>query len=275
MTRLQGRFLAYGMCVALVAALVATAGAGCARGSESKVDFPRASDGKPDLSGVWQALSTAAWDLEDHTASDGVPAGQGVVDGGEIPYLPAALEQRQRNAVAGRTPDPVTTVTGDPLSMCYLPGVPRAIYLPYPFQIAQSDTALVMNFEFARASRVIPTGAPRDDEGVESWMGDPRGSWDGDTYVIDNINFNDRTWFDRAGNFHSDALHVVERLTPMGRDHVRYQATIEDPKVFSKPWTISMPLYRRIEPNVQVLEYHCLEFLEPKIYGPLGKQAAK
>lgn len=237
--------------------------------------FPRAADGKPDLSGVWQALSTAAWNLEDHTASDRVPAGQSVVVGGQIPYKPEALEKKREHERSARIPDPLTTVTADPLSKCYLPGVPRAVYLPYPFEIAQTDRAMVMNFEFARTSRVIPTDGRPHEKGLYSWMGDARGHWEGDTFVVDTTDFNDQTWFDQAGNYHSDALHVVERFTPMDRDHLQYEATIEDPNVFTKPWTIRMPLYRRLEPNVQALEYHCLEFLEPKIYGPYTKPGTK
>ena len=92
---------------------------------------------------------------------------------------------------------------------------------------------------------------------LEFWMGDSRGRWEGDTLVVDVVHFNDQTWFDRAGNFHSDALHVVERYTPIDATHIDYEVTIDDPKVFTRPWKMSMPLYRRVERDAQVLEYAC------------------
>jgi hypothetical protein len=92
-------------------------------------------------------------------------------------------------------------------------------------------------------------------------MGDSRARWEGNTLVVDVVHFTDQTWLDRAGNFHSNALHVVERYTPLSADHMRYDATIEDPNVFTRPWTISMPLYRRQESNAELLEYDCLTYL--------------
>jgi hypothetical protein len=103
-------------------------------------------------------------------------------------------------------------------------------------------------------------------------MGWSSGHWEGDTLVVDVTGLNNKTWFDRAGNFHSDALHVVERYTPRSADTLMYEATIEDPKVFSKPWKISMPLYRHVEKNAQLLEFKCVEFAEELIYGGLRKQ---
>jgi hypothetical protein len=261
--------------LALGVAVAALAGFGVGSARDQAAPIPRVADGKPDLTGLWQAVNTAAWNIQDHSAAPDVPAGRGVVEGGEIPYQEWALKQKRENEKNSRMPDPVTTVTADPVSKCYMPGLPRATYMPYPFEIAQAGKAVVMAYEFARTSRVIPTDGTPHDEGVENWMGDSRGRWEGDTLVVDVTGFNGDTWFDRAGNFHSEALHLVERFTPTGRDHLRYDVTVEDPKVFTRPWKMSMPLYRRLEPNAQLLEYHCLEFLEPHLYGHLSKPSDK
>jgi hypothetical protein len=148
----------------------------------------------------------------------------------------------------------------DPEVKCYLPGVPRATYLSYPFQIVQSPQNILIAYEYAGAVRVINMGAPTKAPG-DSWMGWSNGRWEGETLVVDVTSQNDQTWFDRAGNHHSDALHVVERYT-----------TIEDPKVFTRPWKISMPLYRRVEKGAKLLEYKCVEFAEELLYGPLSKK---
>lgn len=209
---------------------------------------PRTADGKPNLQGIWQVLNTAAWDLQDHPAELGVPAGQGVVAGNEIPYQPAALAKKRENFENRRT--------ADPESKGYLPGVPRAMYLPFPFQIFQTPNYMTIAFEYAHASRTIYTnGTPHPRGDTSWWMGDSRGRWEGDTLVVDVTHLTDQTWFDRAGNFHSDALHVVERYTMTGPDHMNYEVTIEDPKVFTRPWKMSMLFYRRKEPNVRLLEY--------------------
>jgi len=211
-------------------------------------NVPRTSDGKPDLSGIWQALSTAAWDIQDHSASLGVPAGQGIVDGNEIPYLPAALAKKRANFE--------NRATADPESKGYLPGVPRIMYMPFPFQIFQSPDEIVMVFEYDRGVRMIYTnGTPHPRGPLNWWMGDSRGRWEGNTLIVDVVYFTDETWFDRAGNFHSDALHLVERYTPAGPDHINYEVSVEDPNVFSRPWTMRTVFYRRKEPNVRVLEY--------------------
>jgi hypothetical protein len=214
---------------------------------------PRTADGKPDLSGIWQVLNTASWDIQDHGARLGVPAGLGVVEGNEIPYQPWALKKKQENFA--------TRATTDPEAKCYLPGVPRATYMPFPFQILQGPGHIVIAYEYAHTVREIymtNTEHPRGP--IEWWMGDSRGRWDGDTLVVDVVHFTDQTWFDRAGNFHSEALHVVERYTPTGRDHIRYDVTVEDPKVFTRPWKMSMFLYRRQEPRTQLLEYECYSY---------------
>jgi hypothetical protein len=210
--------------------------------------LPRTPDGKPNLQGIWQVLSTAAWDLQDHSARLGVPGGQTVVDGNDIPYRPAALKQKQQN-FANRA-------TADPETKGFLPGVPRIMYTPLPFQIFQTPTHVAMTFEYAQAVRIIYTNGTSHPRGpITWWLGDSRGRWEGDTLVVDVVHFTDQTWLDRAGNFHSDALHLVERYTMTGPDHINYEVTVEDPKVFTRPWKMSMLLYRRKELNVRLLDY--------------------
>lgn len=234
---------------------------------------PRTADGKPDLNGIWQALNTAHWNLEDHPASMGpiaalgafgaVPAGLSVVEGGEIPYQPAALARRNENAAKW--------LERDPAVRCYYPGVPRATYMPFPFQIVQGAQHILLAYEFAAASRTLYVNG-KDESPLESWMGWSNARWEGETLVVDVKGFNDQTWLDAAGNFHSEALHVVERYTRTGPDHLLYEATIEDPQVYTRPWKIRMPLYRRIEANAQLLEFKCVEFAEELIYGHLVKK---
>ena len=247
---------------------------GPAAAQTAGTDFPRAWDDNPDLNGVWQAIGTAHWDIQDHPASAGpaefgaigaIPPGLGVVEGNEIPYQPWALEQKQKNFE--------NRYTDDPEIKCYMPGVPRATYLPYPFQIIQGDTKIMIVYGFAEASRTIhmdkanPEAAP-----IDTWMGRSHGRWDGDTLVVDAAGFNGQAWFDRAGNFASDALHVVERYTPLGPNALMYEATIEDPNVFTRPWTMRMPLYRRLEEHARVLEFKCVEFSEGLLYDHLRRQ---
>jgi hypothetical protein len=234
---------------------------------------PGASTNKPNLNGIWQAVNTANWDLEAHSPRAGrpedgavgaAPPGLSVVEGGAIPYQPAAAAQRKAN-FAKRLSD-------DPEVKCYLPGVPRATYLPYPFQIIQGAKDMMFVYEYANAQRVIHMGRVTPSP-ADTWMGQSRGRWEGNTLVVDVTSFNDQTWFDRAGNFHSDQLHVVERYTPQGPNVLQYEATIEDPKVFTRTWKISMPLYRRLEQNAQLLEFKCVEFAEELLYGHLRKKA--
>ena len=229
-----------------------------------------------DLNGIWQTINTANWDLEDHSSAPGlvsalgaegaVPPGLSVVEAGTIPYLPDALARRKQN-FANR-------LTADPEIKCYLPGVPRATYMAHPFQIIQSKSSVLILYEYAGAVRSIPLSDPGPSP-APSWMGWSKGKWDGSTLVVDVTGFNDKTWFDRSGNYHSDQLHVTERYTPRSADTLIYEATIEDPKVFSKPWKISMPLYRRVEKNAQLLEFRCVEYSEDMLYGDLRKKAAK
>jgi len=214
--------------------------------------LPRTSDGKPDLNGVWQTLGTADWDLQDHAARLGVPAGQGVVEGNEIPYKPGGLAQKQENFK--------NSATEDTEAKCFLLGVPRTMYAPYPFQIVQSPTYIAVFSEYAHTTRHIFMNSEHPPGPLEWFMGDSRGRWEGDTLVVDVKYFTDNTWFDRAGNYHSVDMHVVERYTLTTPDHIRYEATIEDPQVFTRPWTISLMLYRRKEPSVRVLEYECYTY---------------
>ena len=225
------------------------------------VAIPRTADGRPDVSGFWQAMNTAAWDLEPHAAQPGVPAGIGVVEGGPIPYTDAALVIRDRNSA--------NRATLDPHGKCYLPGVPRIMYLPFPFQIVQTSSLVVFLFEYVHAVRNVFMNSPHPKGPIEWWMGDSRGRWEGDTLVVDVVHFNAETWLDGAGNFHSEQMHLVERFTPMGPDHLTYEVTVDDPKVFSKPWTMSMVLYRHKERNLRLLEYECYSFEGPEIYKPL------
>jgi len=233
------------------------------RPATSSTGFPRTPDGKPNLTGVWQAVNAAAWDIQDHSGSTDVPAGTGVVEGNEIPYLPAAAARKKQNY---DNRDKL-----DPEAKCYLPGVPRATYMPYPFQIVQAAQHVAIGYEYAHAARRVYLDASKHPEARDLWMGDSRGCWEGDTLVVDVSNFNGKTWFDRAGNFASETLHVVERYTPMSPNHLLYEATIEDPKVFSRPWKMSMPLYRRMESRPRILEYSCVAYLEEETFGTVVK----
>ena len=248
---------------------------------------PRTPDGKPDLNGIWQALTEANYDIEMHMARPAmalrqgpygplpaapvlalgavgsVPPGVGIVEGGEIPYKPDALAKRKENQEKW--------LERDPEIKCYLPGVPRATYMPYPFQIFQSQGAIFFAYEYAGAVRNIYLKDPGPPP-VDSWMGQSVAKWDGDTLVVDVTGFNDSTWFDCAGNFHSDQLHVTERYTRTGADVLSYEATIEDPQTFTRPWKISVPLYRRLEKNAQLLDFKCVEFVEELMYGKWRKK---
>ena len=235
---------------------------------------------QPDLNGIWQAFTTANWDIQDHTAQPGPfpellgawgaqPAGEGIVEGNELPYKPEALEKKKANFAKRISVDPLNLHTvGDPEAKCYAPGVPRGMYLPFPFQILQKSNKILMVFGYSTASRVIQLETHQEAP-IDTWMGWSNGRWDGETLVVDVTGFNGLTWFDRAGNFTSDALHVVERYTLSGPNSMMYEATIEDPKVFTRPWKMSFPLYRRLEKNIQVLEFKCVKFAEPYIYASI------
>jgi len=234
--------------------------------------IPKAADGHPDLSGVWQAINTAHWNLEPHTsaasavlelgAQFAVPPGLGVVEGGTIPYLPAARAERDKH-FANRIAD-------DPEGKCYLGGVPRSTYMPYPFQILQNKRDVVMVYQYGTGFRRIFVDG-KDEAPLNAWMGWSNAHWEGDTFVVEVTGLNGQTWLDRAGNYFSDNAKVTERYTPTSPNHMRYEATIEDPTVFSRPWTIRMPLYRVVDDDYRMLEFKCEPFAEEKIYGHLRK----
>jgi len=249
----------------------------------------RSTEVHPNLNGIWQATNTANWDLLAHGmrpavaqpgvypdvpvlaapvlalgSVGGVPPGPGVVEGNDIPYKLEDAAKKKDNAEHW--------LDRDPEVRCYMPGIPRAMYMPYPFQITQG---IEMAFEFAGASRTIHLD-PVDPPPADTWMGHSVGHWEGNTLVVDVSHFNDRTWFSRSGDFHSDALHVVERFTPINSslrpDALRYEVTIEDPNVFTRPWKMNMVLYRQLEANAQLMEYKCVELVEETFLGHLRKK---
>jgi len=240
----------------------------------------------PNLNGLWQALNEGNWDIQAHAAQPGPPqfgalyaqpAGPGIVEGNEIPYQSWALAKKKENfekRLVRVNSDGVRLEPLDPEAKCYLPGVPRAAYMPLPFQIVQGSDTMVIAYEYASASRIVhmnkASEAPAD-----SYMGWSVGRWEGDTLVIDVTGLNDKTWFDRAGNFHSEEMHVVERYTPVSDNLLQYEATITDPKVFTRPWKISFPLYRRLDKNAQFLEFKCVPFAEELVYGHLRGHNSK
>lgn len=237
--------------------------------------IPRTADGSPDFGGIWQALGSAHYNIEPHAADfpplpalgafGAIPAGLGVVEGDSIPYTPASRAQQQANRADWLGLDPVVK--------CYMPGVPRANYMPFPFQIIQSPQHIVVAYEFASASRIVYMNRPDFEAPVFSWMGHSRGHFEGDSLVIDVTDQMPDTWFDHAGNHHTDALRVTERYTHVGPNVLMYEATLEDPNVYTRPWTIRLPLYRRLDTNMQLLEFKCVEFAEELIYGHLRKGA--
>ncbi len=232
---------------------------------------PRAAAAPPDLNGIWQAITTAHWDIQPHSARPGPPqfgalfsepAGLGIVEGDEIPYQPWALAKKQENFE--------NRYSLDPEGKCYMPGVPRATYMPYPFQIVQTPEYILVTYAFAKAFRTIHLNRPKPnptDVALDTWMGYSSGRFEGRTLVVEVSALNDQTWFDRAGNFHSEAMKVVERYTPASADHIAYEATIEDTKVFTRPWKIGLSLYRVKDRNAELLQFGCTEFAEQMLYG--------
>jgi len=265
--------------------------AAAAKPAASSYRAPRGPDGKhPDLNGVWQAMNTANWNIEPHAASaalqmrpgpvtpvpakdvvalgavGSVPAGLGIVEGGTIPYTAEAKKQRDANKA--------DWIHRDPEIKCYLPGVPRANYMALPFQIFQSEKATLIAYEYAGAVRNLlftdPGPAP-----VDSWMGQSVAKWEGDTLVVTVTGMNDSTWFDRAGNFHSADMKVVERWTPTGPGVMRYEAEITDPSTFTRPWKLSVNLYKRVGDDARLQQFKCVEFVEELMYGHLRKEPLK
>ncbi len=277
------------MVAGVIAAAVTFVATPPASGQSRVPGVPRL-NGKPDLNGVWQAINTANWDIQAHSAkaalamrpgpivpvpakevlafgaAGSVPSGAGVVEGDELPYKPEALKKKHENQE--------NWLKRDPEVKCYLPGVPRATYMPFPFQIVQSHSAFFITYEYAGAVRNIYLKDPGPPQ-LDSWMGQSFGRWEGDAFVVDTSGFNDQSWFDRAGNHHSDQLKVTERYTMTDADHINYSATITDPGTFTRPWTMSMPLYRRVEKNAQLGQFKCVEFVTELMYGHLRKEPLK
>jgi hypothetical protein len=241
-------------------------------GIAQELDRPVTIGDRPNFNGVWQALNSAHWNLEAHTAEGlddfwglgaigAIPSGKSVLQGGgTIPYLPEALDARNQNRA--------NWPAADPEAKCYMLGIPRYVYHNMPFQIFQGDGSVLMVHPFAAGNRLIhmdeDTGLP-----VDSWMGKSNGTWDGDTLVVTTLNQNGQSWLDRAGNFASNQLVVTERFTLLGPNHIWYEATLDDPQTFSEPWTIEMPLYRLIENDAQILEHKCVEFADLLLYSDL------
>ncbi|WP_293904436.1 hypothetical protein [Phenylobacterium sp.] len=289
-----GLAVAAGPVQAETKAKAAPAKAMAAKAATPAYKAPRGPDGKhPDLNGVWQVMNTANWDIEPHAARaalqlrpgpfvpvpakavvalgavGAVPAGLGIVEGGEIPYKPEAKVQRDKNRANYLDLD-----KGDPEVKCYLPGVPRANYMALPFQIFQSEKSMIIAYEYAGAVRNVlftdPGPAP-----VDSWMGQSVAKWDGDTLAVSVSGMVDRSWLDRAGNFHSDQMTVVERWTPTGPGVIRYEATITDPETFTKPWKMSFNLYKHVGDDARLNQFKCVEFVEELMYGDLRKEPLK
>jgi hypothetical protein len=280
-------FLLHIACGFLALGLWAGPATSAATDAATSYDPPRTAAGNPDLSGVWQVLNTANYNLEPHGAQaamvmregpvvpvpakevvalgaiGAVPAGLGVVEGGEIPYQEWALEKREQNRA--------NWLTANPEIKCYLPGVPRATYMPFPFQIVHNKDALFFAYEYAGAVRNIHLSDPGPAP-IDAWMGQSWARWEGDTLVIETTGLNGQTWLDRAGNFHSDVLKVTERFTRTSGHTMDYQATLEDAKTYTRPWTISMPLYRRVGRDARLLQFNCIEFVEELMYGHLRKE---
>ena len=256
----------------MLAVGVALLAAGAANAQGVLTELPRAANGRPDMSGVWQALNTAHWNLEPHVsaypvvielgAQFAVPPGKGVVEGGTIPYLPEARAERDRHFE--------NRLTDDPEGKCYMGGVPRSTYMPYPFQILQNERDVVMVYQFATAFRRIFVDG-KEEAPLDSWMGWSNGRWDGDTFVVEVTGLNGLAWLDRAGNYASGSAKITERYQLLGPNHLQYEATIDDSTVFSRPWTIRMPLYRLVDADPRFLEFKCEPYAEEKIYGHLRK----
>ena len=272
----------------MMIALVLTAAP--VQGQSPDFEPPRLSNGNPDLNGIWQALNSANYDIEPHVARSAmalregpqgplpavpvlalgavgsVPGSMGVVEGGAIPYTPEARATQEENRA--------NWLERDPEIKCYMPGVPRATYMPFPFQIFQNEKSIFIAHEYASAVRDIFLEELEPAQ-TDSWMGQSAGHWENDTLVVEVTGLNDQTWFDRAGNHHSNQMRVVERYTLISQNHIQYEATIEDPTVFTRPWTISMPLYRRLEEHVRIIEFKCVQFTEDLLYGHLRREPTR
>lgn len=271
---------AAGLVVGILAAAIPVAGQAPTTYKGPRSPF---NDGRPNLNGIWQALNSAYWDIEDHEMAPGgfgfaggaiaaQPPGLSVVEGGTIPYTPWGLEERKKNFEVRRTVDPRNReALGDPELKCYSASVPRSTYLNQPFQIVQTPRYVTMVYQYAATYRRVRMG-PITEPHVDSRMGWASGRWDGETMVVHSAGFfSDKVWLDRAGNFATAAMTVEERFTLTSPDHLAYEATITDPKVFTRPLKIRMPLYRLIDTK-QILDYRCVELTEELLYGSLVKK---
>jgi len=220
-------------------------------GAQAPYKAPRTIDGKPDLQGIWMTRNAAAFDVSE------------VAENRQIPYLPDALEREQKG-------DRV-----DPIAHCSMPGVPRITYMPFPIQIMQRPGYVVFLYEYQHDHRIVQTNARPHLEDIDFYLGDSVGRWEGDTLVIDVTNLSDKTWLDSARHTHSDQLHVVERYTRTGPDTIAYEATLEDPKTYSRPWKISMPLHRITEPGFELREQECMEGDSGRAIHPPYRPAPK
>jgi hypothetical protein len=267
--------LTYKKIAVTVAIAAAAFGAASSNAQQAR---PERIAGQPNINGIWQAMNSANWNLEAHSAEAlkefwalgslaAIPAGQSVIDGdGKVPYKPEALAKRDENRAGWPKSDPETN--------CYLPGIPRATYMPFPFQIVQGGGNILFVYTYASANRLVNMGEPIVPP-VDTWMGQSNGKWEGNTLVVETTGFNGSTWLDRAGNYHTNALKVTERFTVVDDDHLQYSATLEDPNVFTRPWTINMPLYRHIDANAQILEFKCVPFVEELLYKDLELPAQR
>jgi hypothetical protein len=241
---------------------------------------PRGPDGKPDLTGVWQGGSTLRGSWDDANA------GFGVGGSGKNPDAPPVVGSNERPA--GREGAPYQDwaakkvvesfnkrAIDDPTALCLPPGVPRSVMLGlFPQKIVQTPKEIVVLYEYMHTFRMIPLNAKHPDDVLASYMGDSVGHWEGDTLVVDVIGFNDKTWLAGTGTFHSEALHITERYTRVDRDRINYEVTMDDPKVFTKPWTLTSSLMLREGTRVQ--EYVCVENnLDPANFEKLLKAGAQ
>jgi len=280
--------------LAIVVAGLLSAGAPSVASQAPPYHPARTPDGQPDLSGIWQTMNTANWDIEEHGAAPapyadlvGVylaqPAGLSVVEGGTIPYKPEALEKRNRYRAERLHPDPLVLENGiednaDPEAKCFHGGVPRVTYMPYPFQIVQSKDAVLFAYEFGgNSARVVHLGGDLAKTraaliNTDSWMGQSVGKFQGNSLIVDDQWFSEDIWLDRSGNFYGPGAHITERYTPLSADHMRYEATIDDPRNFTRIWKISMVLYKHVESDFQLLEFQCIPFADDFVFGKLYKK---
>jgi hypothetical protein len=245
-----------------------------AKASSGRTAGPATLGGHPNLNGVWQVLEEADWDPRPHDAGqapaagdllgalEAVPPSLGVLVGDtDIPYKADAKAQYEKNRMSAPK--------ADPEAACYLPGIPRATYIQHPFQIIQAaDGDMLMAYQYAAANRLVKMQKVEVPP-IDTWMGTSYGSWEGNTLKVVTLSQNGMTWMDRVGDYLSNNATVTERFTLMDHDHIKYDVTVDDPSVFSKAWKMSMVLYRRVEPNAQILDFRCVPFADLLVYGDL------